>query len=116
MEFFIALALAACAQTGRGTPRIISRFVLSIEVIADVSIENVASLARTNELPTPILDMSAISTSTIRSTFPPPPIMRPTPGYSHEADPWTNASRGIFTSASAGNAGDPILSAPKVPF
>jgi hypothetical protein len=80
-----------------------------MKVIADVSIENVASLARMNDLPVPNLDMeamSAISTSTIHSTFPPPPIVRPTPGYNPEADPWTNASRGIFTSASAGNAGD----------
>jgi len=88
-------------------------------VIADVSIENVASLARSNELPVPTLDMEAmnvISTSTIRSTFPPPPIVRPTPGYNPEADPWTNSSRGLFTSASAGNAGDPIFSAQKVQF
>lgn len=90
-----------------------------MKVIADVSIENVASLARTNELPVPNLDMEAmntISTSTIRSTFPPPPIVRPTPGYNPEADPWTNASRGIFTSASAGTAGDPSFPAQKVHF
>lgn len=90
-----------------------------MKVIADVSIENVASLARTNELPVPNLDMeamNAISTSTIRSTFPPPPIVRPTPGYNPEADPWTNASRGIFTSASAGTAGDPSFLAQKVHF
>jgi len=90
-----------------------------MKVIADVSIENVASLARTNELPVPNLDteaMNAISTSTIRSTFPPPPIVRPTPGYNPEADPWTNASRGIFTSASAGTAGNPSLPAQKAHF
>ncbi len=90
-----------------------------MKVIADVSIENVASLARTNELPVPNLDMeamNAISSSTIRSTFPPPQIMRPTPGYNPEADPWTNASRGIFTSASAGNAGDPRLPTRRVQF
>ena len=110
MEFFVALALVACAQTGKGTAHMTSRYILPIEVIADVSIENVASLAGTNELPTPSLDMEAmnsISTSTIRTTFPPPPIMRPTPGYNPEADPWTNVSRGLNASASAGNAGDP---------
>ena len=90
-----------------------------MKVIADVSIENVASLARSNELPIPNLDMeamNAISTSTIRSTFPPPPIVRPTPGYNPEADPWTNASRGIFTSSSAGNAGDPCPLMQRVQF
>ncbi|EJF64114.1 hypothetical protein DICSQDRAFT_81120 [Dichomitus squalens LYAD-421 SS1] len=80
LEFFVALALAALAQSGK-----------------DVSVERVAALAQENALPEPALDLNSLPPT--NSTFQdimqmPPPI--PARGYSTE-DPW--ASR--FTSPSA---------------
>jgi sorting nexin-8 len=80
LEFFVALALVALAQTGR-----------------DTSIEQVAALAQKNTLPEPSLDLSAVppSASTIRSPAAPPappapsvPTASPAPAYS-ETDPWS---------------------------
>ncbi|RPD64231.1 hypothetical protein L227DRAFT_571799 [Lentinus tigrinus ALCF2SS1-6] len=79
LEFFVALALAALAQSGK-----------------DVSVERVAALAQENALPEPTLDLSSLPPS--QSTFhdimqmPPPPAR----GYSTE-DPWSSR----FTSPSA---------------
>ncbi|KAL1943068.1 hypothetical protein VTO73DRAFT_4739 [Trametes versicolor] len=80
LEFFVALALAALAQSGK-----------------DLSIERVAALAQQNALPEPSLDVDSIAPSS--SNF--HDIMRlppPTRGYSAD-DPW-NASR-ITTSPNA---------------
>ncbi|RDX48205.1 hypothetical protein OH76DRAFT_1405121 [Lentinus brumalis] len=72
LEFFVALALAALAQSGK-----------------DVSIERVAALAQENALPEPTLDLGSLPPS--QSSFHdimqmPPPSTR---GYSAE-DPWSS--------------------------
>ncbi|KAI0666812.1 hypothetical protein C8Q78DRAFT_1107213 [Trametes maxima] len=79
LEFFVALALAALAQSGK-----------------DLSVERVAALAQQNALPEPTLDLDSLAPSA--SNF--HDIMRlpaPARGYSTD-DPW-NASK--FTSPSA---------------
>ncbi|KAI0774781.1 hypothetical protein BD413DRAFT_536392 [Trametes elegans] len=73
LEFFVALALAALAQSGK-----------------DLSVERVAALAQENALPQPSLNLDSIapSTSNFHDIMRMPPPVR---GYSAE-DPW-NASR-----------------------
>ncbi|KAI0629122.1 hypothetical protein C8Q77DRAFT_1236453 [Trametes polyzona] len=86
LEFFVALALAALAQSGK-----------------DISVERVAALAQQNALPEPALDVESIAPSA--SNF--HDIMRlppPTRGYSTD-DPW-NASK--FTSPSAAPKAPPL--------
>ncbi|KAL1701925.1 hypothetical protein EV121DRAFT_262592 [Schizophyllum commune] len=71
LEFFVALALVALAQSGK-----------------DVSIEQVAALSSENSLPEPALDLDSLVPST--STFykpASPPIASPAPAYS-SFDPW----------------------------
>ncbi|KAI0644230.1 hypothetical protein C8Q79DRAFT_134931 [Trametes meyenii] len=87
LEFFVALALAALAQSGK-----------------DLSVERVAALAQQNALPEPTLDLDSLAPST--SNF--HDIMRlpaPTRGYSTD-DPW-NASK--FTSPSTAPKTPPVL-------
>ncbi|KAK7687879.1 hypothetical protein QCA50_009098 [Cerrena zonata] len=74
LEFFVALALAALAQSGK-----------------DLSIERVAALAQDNALPIPELDLSSVAPSTSTFTYPslPPPIRAPVPTRSYTTDdPW----------------------------
>ncbi|KAI8974512.1 hypothetical protein BD414DRAFT_424283 [Trametes punicea] len=80
LEFFVALALAALAQSGK-----------------DLSVERVAALAQQNALPEPALHLDSMAPST--SNFQDAARMpMPARGYSTE-DPW-NASR--FTSSAPG--------------
>ncbi|KAF8524191.1 hypothetical protein JB92DRAFT_3081791 [Gautieria morchelliformis] len=84
LEFFIALALVALAQSGK-----------------DLSIEQVAALASQNNLPEPSLDLSTLGGTT--STFPPIPLS-PAPQYSPD-DPWTTTfrnSQGYTNGSTAG--------------
>ncbi|KAI1793531.1 hypothetical protein LXA43DRAFT_1001149 [Ganoderma leucocontextum] len=80
LEFFVALALAALAQSGK-----------------DVSVERVAALAQENALPEPALDLASLPTSnsTFQDIMQMPPQMA-TRGYSTE-DPWASK----FTTPSA---------------
>ncbi|PIL25125.1 hypothetical protein GSI_13014 [Ganoderma sinense ZZ0214-1] len=80
LEFFVALALAALAQSGK-----------------DVSVERVAALAQENALPEPALDLASLpaSNSTFQDIMQMPPQMA-TRGYSAE-DPWASK----FTTPSA---------------
>ncbi|TDL23609.1 hypothetical protein BD410DRAFT_768122 [Rickenella mellea] len=78
LEFFVALALVALAQSGK-----------------DLSIEQVASLASHNNLPSPSLDLDALppSMSALPTTSPtssPAPLRSPAPPYSSD-DPWSTA-------------------------
>ncbi|KIM44744.1 hypothetical protein M413DRAFT_442700 [Hebeloma cylindrosporum] len=83
LEFFVALALVALAQTGK-----------------DVSIEQVAALSSQNTLPEPTLDLDRLqpSVSMIPSTIPNPrknssqTVRAPLPAYSSD-DPWTSNPR-----------------------
>ncbi|KAG7093699.1 hypothetical protein E1B28_007354 [Marasmius oreades] len=79
LEFFVALALVALAQSGK-----------------DVSIEQVAALSSQNELPEPTLNLDAlpISTSTFSTNTANPnnAISSPAPPYSTE-DPWNTNTR-----------------------
>uniref|UniRef100_D8Q1I6 Sorting nexin MVP1 n=1 Tax=Schizophyllum commune (strain H4-8 / FGSC 9210) TaxID=578458 RepID=D8Q1I6_SCHCM len=71
LEFFVALALVALAQSGKGA-----------------FIEQVAALSSENSLPEPALDLDSLVPST--STFykpASPPIASPAPAYS-SFDPW----------------------------
>ncbi|CAL1715044.1 unnamed protein product [Somion occarium] len=76
LEFFVALALVALAQSGK-----------------DLSIERVAALAQENALPVPDLDLSSLTSASTFNGFPSPPpapIRAPVPtrGYTSE-DPWS---------------------------
>ncbi|RDB20865.1 Sorting nexin MVP1 [Hypsizygus marmoreus] len=82
LEFFVALALVALAQSGK-----------------DVSIEQVAALSSQNTLPEPTLDLARLQPST--SAFVPTQSYRqdsaqtiraPAPAYSSE-DPWNTGPR-----------------------
>ncbi|EGN96804.1 hypothetical protein SERLA73DRAFT_111513 [Serpula lacrymans var. lacrymans S7.3] len=82
LEFYIALALVALAQSGR-----------------DISIEQVAAAASQNNLPEPSLNLESLQPSTSAFTTPypnyrqnsGPPLRSPAPAYASE-DPWS-ASR-----------------------
>ncbi|TFK39780.1 hypothetical protein BDQ12DRAFT_711883 [Crucibulum laeve] len=92
LEFFVALALVALAQSGK-----------------DVSIEQVAALSSQNTLPEPTLDLDRLKPST--STFSPPvpnfrqnstaTIRSPAPAYSSD-DPWSTNPR--LTAPPRGNS------------
>ncbi|KAF9482566.1 hypothetical protein BDN70DRAFT_801232 [Pholiota conissans] len=83
LEFFVALALVALAQSGK-----------------DVSIEQVAALSSQNTLPEPTLDLDRLQPSL--STIPPvapisrksttPTVRAPLPAYSSD-DPWNTNLR-----------------------
>ncbi|KAJ4474739.1 hypothetical protein C8J55DRAFT_518533 [Lentinula edodes] len=81
LEFFVALALVALAQSGK-----------------EVSIEQVAALSSQNELPEPTLDLNSLQPSA--STFPVPvpsytqdtAIRSPAPHYTPD-DPWDTTAR-----------------------
>ncbi|KAJ3906491.1 hypothetical protein F5879DRAFT_797498 [Lentinula edodes] len=81
LEFFVALALVALAQSGK-----------------EVSIEQVAALSSQNELPEPTLDLNSLQPSA--STFPLPvpsytqdtAIRSPAPHYTPD-DPWDTTTR-----------------------
>ncbi|THU87977.1 hypothetical protein K435DRAFT_730276 [Dendrothele bispora CBS 962.96] len=85
LEFFVALALVALAQSGK-----------------DVSVEQVAALSSQNELPEPNLDLDSLPPS--NSTFNPSTrgynqtstnaIQAPAPQYSSD-DPWNTGTRVI---------------------
>ncbi|EJD47959.1 hypothetical protein AURDEDRAFT_113230 [Auricularia subglabra TFB-10046 SS5] len=72
LEFYVAIALVAIAQSGQ-----------------DISIERVAALAQQNALPEPKLDLSAIAASAFNNAFRPVPT---TSAYSTTDDPWTAPS------------------------
>ncbi|TRM65617.1 hypothetical protein BD626DRAFT_398892 [Schizophyllum amplum] len=85
LEFFVALALVALAQSGK-----------------DVSIEQVAALSSQNTLPEPSLDLDTLQPSA--STFYKPispPISSPAPAYS-SFDPW---NPNPFSQTALDNAG-----------
>jgi sorting nexin-8 len=79
----------------------------------------VQALAQKNELPHPTaLDITALQSSTIKATFPPPsrgPTTAgiapgvPAPAYSTEPDPWSAASRGLWNTS---NGTVPVGGAP----
>jgi sorting nexin-8 len=82
LEFFVALALVALAQTGK-----------------DVSVEQVALLAQQNTLPEPTLDLSLLSYSP-----PPPPSL--SAAYTNNQQPSTahNSSSGSAAAAATATA------------
>ncbi|KZV94561.1 hypothetical protein EXIGLDRAFT_708456 [Exidia glandulosa HHB12029] len=71
LEFYVALALVALAQSGE-----------------DISIERVASLAQQNSLPEPQLDLSVIAASAFNNAFRTAPVVTPS-AYSAADDPWS---------------------------
>ncbi|KAF9266966.1 hypothetical protein L218DRAFT_1074801 [Marasmius fiardii PR-910] len=92
LEFFVALALVALAQSGK-----------------DVSIEQVAALSSQNELPEPSLNLDALptSTSTFSANLASPnntirtPAPAPTPSYSTD-DPWNTNPRFVTPPSNLG--------------
>jgi sorting nexin-8 len=85
----------------------------------ELTLDAVQTLAQKNELPTPTaLDITTLQNSTIKATFPPPsrgPATAgvapglPAPAYSTEPDPWSAASRGLW---STGNGALPTGGVP----
>jgi sorting nexin-8 len=96
LEFFVALALVALAQTGKGefsrTVRMNNLFILS----SDISIEHVAALAEQNDLPAPSLDLSSLPPSFSDLSIPGQgagsAMNVPPPFYSND-DPWSTATQ-----------------------
>ncbi|KAJ3865164.1 hypothetical protein EV359DRAFT_39426 [Lentinula novae-zelandiae] len=83
LEFFVALALVALAQSGK-----------------EVSIEQVAALSSQNELPEPTLDLNSLQPSASTFSAPVPSytqdtvIRSPAPHYTPD-DPWDTTTRYI---------------------
>jgi sorting nexin-8 len=102
LEFFVALALVALAQSGKGEPFLIYFISSSSDIpgLGDVSIEQVAALSSQNTLPEPTLDLSNLqpSSSILPSTAAasrkntPSTIHAPVPAYSSD-DPWNTNPR-----------------------
>lgn len=103
----MALALAALAQSGKGTPNTpMGAFSQLMSLIwLDVSVERVAALAQENALPEPALDLASLPTSnsTFQDIMQMPPQMA-TRGYSTE-DPWASK----FTTPSAPSKPSPAF-------
>ncbi|TFK73756.1 hypothetical protein BDN72DRAFT_886694 [Pluteus cervinus] len=95
LEFFVALALVALAQSGK-----------------DVSIEQVAALSQQNALPEPALDLDRLPPS--YSTFAPNPIneQRKNGPQTYPDDPWNTATN----SPTARMPGIPSVQGPDGPF
>lgn len=76
LEFFVALALVALAQSGK-----------------DVSVEQVAALAQQNDLPEPSLDLSSLTATPSAFVYNKPNLdvtaRAPAPAYSSD-DPWNS--------------------------
>lgn len=101
LEFFVALALVALAQSGKGVFNVALRHVIHGRAdgryaFLDVSIEQVAKLAEQNTLPEPSLDLSQLhaapSTFTFNRQTSNPVLRAPAPPYSSD-DPWSAPSR-----------------------
>jgi sorting nexin-8 len=99
LEFFVALALVALAQSGKGQSISVQlpviRSSIWCKLFADISIEQVAALSSQNTLPEPSLNLDALQPST--SSFAPAnvksiPVRSPAPAYSAD-DPWNTATR-----------------------
>ena len=101
LEFFVALALVALAQSGKGEYHLSGlcdcRGMLTISFLCDldVSIEQVAALSSQNTLPEPSLDLDKLQQTS--SIVPPsaarknsaPGVRPPLPAYSSD-DPWNS--------------------------
>jgi sorting nexin-8 len=98
LEFFVALALVALAQSGKGRFSILILVGITKYVaVLDVSIEQVAVLSSQNTLPEPKLDLTrlqpyipTIVPATRKSNT--SPLRASLPSYSSE-DPWNSNSR-----------------------
>jgi sorting nexin-8 len=62
LEFFVAVALVALAQAGKGDFYLASFWIMLMD-FPDISIERVAALAEQNELPEPSLDLISLPPS-----------------------------------------------------
>ncbi|KAL0572803.1 Sorting nexin mvp1 [Marasmius crinis-equi] len=100
LEFFVALALVALAQSGK-----------------DVSIEQVAALSSQNELPEPVLNLDTLppSTSTFMSNPTTPgstnTVRSPAPAYSAD-DPWNTNTRFVSPPSNLSGFDAPARPAP----
>lgn len=89
LEFFVALALVALAQMGKGAVNVQYTF-LSLDIrFTDPTIEQVAALAVQNALPEPILDLDRLQAS--NSAFSTMPSYR-----QNSVDPWDTTVRYNF--------------------
>ena len=115
LEFFVALALVALAQTGKGA---FSRTVLEENAQRDpldVSVEQVAALASQNTLPEPSLHLDSLHSSTTNAAAlqfarqnPTREIPNRAVPYSSE-DPWGAAIPGITAPSDAPFSGGPSV-------
>lgn len=90
LEFYVALALVGLSQAGEGK-RLDSPLASLLMVVADISIERVASLAQQNTLPEPKLDLSTIAASAFNNAFRTAPVATPS-AYTAADDPWSAPS------------------------
>ena len=117
----------SCRPRAAGWPRqalVCAVTSTTSNLFTEPTIDAVKVLAQKNELPVPTaLDVTALQSSTIKSTFPPPhrgpagAPSSPAPAYSTEPDPWSAASRGLWNATNgvpvpgaAGSAGVPATS------
>ena len=106
VEFFVALALIALAQTGKGLQATIPPGGSLANVCPpDVSIEQVAALATQNALPEPIVDLDKLSPSIPAFST---PVRMPT----YSEDPWSTNPRYPSTLGNPSAANDPIARLP----
>ena len=90
LEFFVALALVALAQMGKGTVNVQYTFLTLDIGFTDPTIEQVAALATQNALPEPILDLDRLQAT--NSAFSTMPSYR-----QNTVDPWDTTARYNFT-------------------
>jgi sorting nexin-8 len=97
LEFFVALALVALAQTGKGAHSQTTLETYSQRDPLDVSIEQVAALASQNTLPEPSLHLDSLPSSTANAAAlqfarqnPTRDVTNRAPSYNSE-DPWNTA-------------------------
>lgn len=116
LEFFVALALVALAQSGKGVSCLVDELIIhgtahSHHTSIDVSIEQVAKLAEQNTLPEPSLDLSQLhaapSTFTFNRQASNPVLRSPAPTYSSD-DPWSAPSRVVGGGGGTSSANDTI--------
>ena len=105
LEFFVALALVALAQTGKGAHfKRNQRGVLN-ETPPDVSVEQVAALASQNTLPEPSLHLDSLPSSTTNAAALQFARQNPTRDTSNRSapynseDPW-GAARAVLDATS----------------
>ena len=115
LEFFVALALVALAQTGKGVSSQPGLEEHAKRDPLDVSIEQVAALASRNTLPEPSLHLDSLPSSTTNAAALQFARQNPTRETSNRAvsynseDPWGTAVPGVTAPSDVPFGGSPSV-------